>query len=906
MPQPTTSALTPATWARVSTLFDSARELPAGARGPWLARLAQDQPELAPWLHQMLAAHLAARTDDWLERGPVLNVDGHQADGNQAGDLGLQAGSRLGPWVLHERLGQGGMATVWRATRADALPAREVALKLPLSSVAGTRSTERLTERFTREQNILARLAHPHIARLYDAGVAADGTPWLAMECVHGQAIDSWCDQHRLGLRERLALFSQVLQAVHYAHARLVIHRDLKPSNIFVTEEGQVQLLDFGIAKLLAADEQADASALTQAHQRAMTPAYAAPEQVQGLALTTAVDVYALGVVLFKLLVGRSPYRLKIDTPLLLEQAVASADVQRASATVRDADNGHHLAARGCSARALRRALVSDLDTLLAKAMAQDPGRRYASAAAFADDITRYLAGAPLAAQPDAALYRLQKYLARHRLQAAAIGAVALSLTLGLGLALWQASLARHERNAARAEAERSVAINFFFSDLLEDASRSDQPVTGSQLVARTEALARREFNASPDALAAVLLSIGMLHNGQGRPAESLRVLEEAHALARDPALRNDVACDLAALLDDKQRALTLLQGVADQPSTSARSRAACLVYLGDLQRASDAPLAEQRYRQALAEWQKSPSHSPHDHVTILGRLAFVAALQGHTAAALAGYEQALSMSGSVGRDASAMGEALRNRQGRTLLIAGAPARALVVFDEILAQRYQAQRSALLPADVLINKGQALLDLGRADQAGETLQAAAESASAAGHRVRFEQAACLMRWAAAVVAAADTGMAPTTSTSTSTSTTTTTTTTATATAPPASISAANDDALTRTLCAMTQAQVSFAQRQWPAVISQIDLLLAQPLPEPQWAVDALLLRARARLQLGQRAAAASDTQRALVDAQGLQDGATASLRTQTVLAGLAALAASAAQTVQTPAARGSR
>lgn len=875
MPQPTHPSLTPATWARLSTLFDNARELPADALHPWLARVEQDQPELAPWLREMLAAHLSARTDDWLERGPVLQANGPQTD-----DTGLQVGSRIGPWVLHERLGQGGMATVWRATRADALPAREVALKVPLSTAAGRRfperSAERLDQRFAREQNILARLEHPHIARLYDAGVDADGTPWLAMECVHGLPIDRWCDQHRLGLRERLVLFSQVLQAVHYAHARLVIHRDLKPSNIFVTEEGQVQLLDFGIAKLLAAEEGADASALTQAHQRAMTPAYAAPEQVHGLALTTAVDVYALGVVLFKLLAGRSPYRLKIDTPMQLEQAVANADVQRASTTVRDADNDQHLAARGCSARALRRALVGDLDTLLAKALAQDPLRRYASAAAFADDIARYLAGAPLAAQPDAGLYRLRKYLARHRLQAAAFGAVTLSLTLGLGLALWQASVARLERNSARAEAERSVAINFFFSDLLEDAARSDQPVTGYELVARAETLARREFEANPDALAAVLLSIGMLHQGQGRPAQSQRVLEEAYAVARDPALRNDVACDLAVLLDDKLRALDLLKAVADEPTTSARSRAACLVYLGDLQRSDDAQLAEQRYRQALAEWQRSASQSPHDHATILGRLAFVAALQGHTAAALAGYEQALAISGSVGRDASAMGAALRNRQGRTLLIAGAPGRALLVFDELLAQRRQAQPSALLPADVLINKGQALLDLGRSAEAGATLQAAAESASAAGHLVRFEQAACLMRWAAAaaVTAAADTGIAPTS----------TTTATTTATASPAAISPANDDALTRTICSMTQAQESFAQRQWPAVISQIDLLLAQPLPEPQWFVDALLLRARARLQLGQSVAAASDTKLALVEAQRLQDGAIESRRMQAATA----------------------
>lgn len=843
--------LNPDAWIQLSRLFDQARERDADTLGPWLARLELDKPALAPWLRGMLAAHQAARTGDWLERGPVLRPDPLGADGT-----GLQVGSRLGPWVLGACLGSGGMATVWRATRADGRPAREVALKVPLPTAAGSL----LAERFAREQDILARLEHPHIARLYEAGVTADGTPWLAMECVHGEPIDRWCDARRLSLRERLRLFAQVLQAVQHAHAQLVIHRDLKPGNIFVSDDGQVRLLDFGIAKLLAGDEHA--SALTQAHQRAMTPAYAAPEQVRGLATTTAVDVYALGVVLFSLLVGRAPYGQKITTPMQLEQAIANGDVHRASALVSQAA----AATRGCSTRALRRALAGDLDTLLAKALAQDPARRYATAAAFADDIGRHLAGRPLAARPDAPLYRLHRYLSRHRLQAAAIGAVALSLTLGLGLALWQATLARQERNAALAQAERSLAVNFFFSDLLEDAARSDQPVTGSELVRRAEALARREFKDSPDALASVLLSIGTLHNGQGRPGESRRVLEDALAVARDPDLRNDVACDLAVLQDDKTRALALLQGVAERAATSARSRAACLVYLGDLQRSDDAPGAERHYRQALAEWQQSSSRSPHDHVTILGRLAFVAALQGHTAAALQAYEQALAMAGTVGRDASVMGAALRNRQGRTWLIAGAPEQALAVFEEILAQRRQAQPGTAPPADVLINQGQALLDLGRPVEAGVILQAAADSASTAGHGARHLQAACLLRWAAAASPSAAPEAGPPEQVL------------------PPGVGGDHDDALTRTTCSVAHAQVLIAARLGSSAIAELDRLLATRLPEPQWAVDALLLRAQALLQLGQLAAAATDAQRALDEAQRLQAGRVPSWRAQAALA----------------------
>ncbi len=832
-----------ADWARVSSLFDTARELPQDQLRPWLDRLDRQDPGLSPWLREMLAAHLSARTDDWLERGPQLSPLHTDAD-----DGGLQPGAHLGPWLLHERLGMGGMAAVWRATRADALPAREVALKLPLAHAGSTR----LAERFSREQAILARLEHPYIARLYEAGVAEDGTPWLAMECVQGLPIDDWCDLHKLGVRERLALFLQVLEALQYAHARLVIHRDLKPSNIFVTEGGQVRLLDFGIAKLLAADEQVEATALTQAHLRMMTPAFAAPEQVQGQALTTAVDIYALGVVLYQLLLGRSPYRLKIETPAQLEQAIANADVQRASSAV----TPEAAALRGCSVRSLRRALAGDIDTVLEKAMAQNPARRYASAAAFAEDIQRHLASQPLLAQPDAPWYRLRKYIGRHQLQAAALGAVVLSLAIGLGLALWQASVARQERNAAREEAERSSAINFFFSDLLEEASRSEKPVSGSALVARAEALARREFKDRPDALAAVLLSMGSLHNGQGRLPEARRVLEDAYAVVRDPAFRNDVACDLALLLEDKQRALKMLNEVADQAGTSVRSRAACLVYLGDLLRANNPVLAEQRYRQAWQAWEACASRSPHDQATLLGRLAYVAALQGRSSEALRGYEQALVISGSMGREASTMGQALQHRMGRTLLIAGAPERALTIFDDILAQRSLAQGGGSPPSDVLISRTQALLDLGRGADAQQAALAALQAANTTGHAVRAAQAACQMVWAAALQAVPS---------------------------PATAAAATSADPLVVVTCALARAQQLRAQARWPDLQALLDPLLAQSLAEPQWAIDARLLRAEARQHTGDRAAAAADANAALAEARRLQDGSTDTLRARTAL-----------------------
>ncbi len=870
---PTT--LDAAAWARLSGLFDTALDLPPAAQRLWLAQLPTEAPDvrpLLPWLHDMLAAHaahvadVANNTADWLERGPQLPGLRPAADSH-----GLSPGDRVGPWLLQDLLGSGGMATVWRASRADALPARDVALKLPLLHRAGSQ----LVERFAREREILARLAHPHIAPLFAAGVAEDGTPWLAMECVQGLPIDQWCDRRRLTLDARLALFAQVLDAVQYAHSRLVIHRDLKPSNIRVTADGQVRLLDFGIAKLLADDTPADATALTQAGGRAMTPAYAAPEQVLGQALTTAADIYALGVVLFELLTGQSPYpRGKLDTALQLEAMVSSAHVQRASVVVNPAANPAVIvqvaSARSTTARTLRRRLAGDLDTMLAKALALDPVRRYAGAAAFADDVQRFLSGRPVAAQPDAWWYRLRKTVARHRWQAAAAAAAVLSLTIGLGAALWQAREAAHQRDAARAEAERSSALNFFYSDLLEDAGRSGQAIDGTALVARAETRARHELKHNPDALAAVFSSIGMLHQSQGRREAGRRITEEAYTLARDPAIRDDIACDLAVMLDDTPRAVAMLTAVADQRHTSARSRAACLVYLGGLLRNGDAGLALRRYEQALSEWQRTPSRSPHDHITILGRLAFVAALQGRTADALREYTQALALADGQGRDGTTMSAALRNRLGRTWLIAGRPELAQPIFERLLAEHTQRDPSALPPTDVLINAGQAWLDLQQGGAARTPLLAAVAAASAARHAPRWTQAQCLLRWAAALDGAVQPQIAPVSEV---------------------------PDTVARAACALARAHWLRAQKQWTALDQLLSPLLAQAWPEPQWAVDARLLRGQARLEQGQRQEAAADARAAGDEARRLQSGAGDSARVQ---AARALLARAEATVVRTP------
>ncbi|HSP19098.1 MAG TPA: serine/threonine-protein kinase, partial [Myxococcaceae bacterium] len=298
-------------WSRIAELVDEGLALRPAARASWLDALARDEPALAPAVRRLIAVR-AAETDTVRTAPPAQRARRHRA------------GDRIGPYLLVEPLGAGGMGEVWLARRDDGALRREVALKLPLLDPAN----REVAVRFARERDILAQLEHPNIARLYDAGVA-QGQPFLAMERVHGQLITAFCDARRLPVEGRLELFLQVLAAVQSAHTGLVLHRDLKPSNILVTEEGQVRLLDFGVATLLAPDGPAVETPLTRASGRALTPAYASPEQIVGNPLTTASDVYSLGVVLFELLTGARPYELSGKSPAELASAILASQPLR-------------------------------------------------------------------------------------------------------------------------------------------------------------------------------------------------------------------------------------------------------------------------------------------------------------------------------------------------------------------------------------------------------------------------------------------------------------------------------------------------------------------------------------------------------------------------------------------------
>jgi non-specific serine/threonine protein kinase/serine/threonine-protein kinase len=439
-------------WQYVREKFLEAAQLEDAARAAWLQQLRLESPEVWQELQSLLAAHdhthavLDRQASDFLPADTLELPDDRWC------------GRRVGAYVIIALLGRGGMGEVYRARRADAQYEKEVAIKL----VRAGFDTGDILERFRVERQILADLEHPNIARLLDGGTTDEGLPYLVMELIEGERIDLWCDGRRLSVRERLQLFQQVCDAVQFAHQRLVIHRDLKTGNILVTRDGTIKLLDFGVAKLLRA---ADASTETTLF-RPLTPAYASPEQIRGEPLTTASDVYSLGVILFELLTGRSPFPAHARTMAGVAQRAGSLELQRASVAVHtlghgsrsgepDAGAGATLeevaAARSTAPHRLRRLLSGDLDAILQKAMRAEPGRRYGSVQQLTEDVERHLRGAAVMAHRGSWRYRFGKLVMRNKVAAGGLAAALLALTAGLIVSAHQARIAQLQRQRADA-----------------------------------------------------------------------------------------------------------------------------------------------------------------------------------------------------------------------------------------------------------------------------------------------------------------------------------------------------------------------------------------------------------------------------------------------------------------------
>jgi serine/threonine-protein kinase len=520
----------------IEDLFERALDLEPAERDAWLLEASQGDEALAGEVRTLLAAHA---------RRGILEGDAMEA---ARALLDRPArGMRIGPYRVERELGRGGMGVVYLADRDDGQFRRRVAIKVLRAGA----DSEELLQRFAAERQILASLNHPNIAQLLDGGVGAGQAPYLVMEFVDGLSITAYADAQGLRMDARLRLFQDVCAAVHYAHQNLVLHRDLKPGNIFVTARGEVKLLDFGIAKLLNPGLGTMPAPVTRTELRILTPDYASPEQVRGAPLTTASDVYSLGIVLYELLAGHRPYRITSGSPREMSELVLEREPERPSERVMRVGEptegepppptpGEIAAARGLAPDRLRRRLQGDLDAIVLMALRKEPARRYGSAELLSQDIQRHLDGAPVLAHRGSRTYRLRRFVARHRVQAAAAAIVVAAVVGGVGVSLRWAAVAgaardRAERSRAQAEEalERSEAVTSFLTWLFESAVPEASPgdtVTARQLVRRgMERVA--ELSAQPLVQARMLESIGRLHFGFAQYSDARQVLERSLAL---------------------------------------------------------------------------------------------------------------------------------------------------------------------------------------------------------------------------------------------------------------------------------------------------------------------------------------------------------------------------------------
>jgi len=591
-------------WKQLSAGLDELFELDADARRHYLLELRRHDSPLASELEAMLSAADHAEASGFLSG----RLPGHDTCASLVGE-------RIGAYIVQAPIGQGGSGSVWGARRADGRFEGMVAIKLLHLSLVGRLGAQR----FEREGAILARLAHPHIARLLDAGVTPSGQPYLVIELVVGERIDRYCDARRLSIEQRLALFDDVLAAVAHAHNHLVIHRDIKPTNILVGHDGAVKLLDFGIAKLLENDR--EESSTTAEGQRALTPEYAAPEQLRGTGVTTATDVYALGVLLYVLLTGRHPHAHHAASPAEAMRATLETDPPRLT----EALSAHCSEERGTTLARLRRQLQGDLENIVACALHKDPAQRYQTVNALADDLRRYRASEPVSARPDSLAYRSAKFMRRHRTGVAAGLLILLATSAGLVGTITQARRAEHERDNALHQLANAESSNEFIGFLLQEGS--DKPFTTAELLDRGEQLVARQFADDPAQRARLRLMLAEQYGQAMSQKKALAVLRAAQADAHggaDLPLQITIDCQIAAQLGDNgafDQALPMIDHALEQLRASPEidrallarclhARAAMSIERGDMKAAAadaqaaldtlGSPRADQRTRAVL------------------------------------------------------------------------------------------------------------------------------------------------------------------------------------------------------------------------------------------------------------------------------------------------------------------
>jgi serine/threonine-protein kinase len=682
-------------------ILDELLDLPASERRVRLDQLCADRPELHAQIERILA-HGSA--EDLLERPLHQVAPGLLSEVLEEGAPPRnREGLRVGAYRIVREIGRGGMGTVYLAERASGEFQRRVAIKLVRSAV----DPENLERRFLNERQILAQLEHRHIARLYDGGVTGDGEPYFVMEYVDGRPVDEYADQNRLSVEARLHLFDQVCDAVQHAHQNLVVHRDLKPGNILVTSGGEVKLLDFGVAKLLSEDATSSVAAITHPGRPALTPEYASPDQLRGEPISTACDIYTLGVLLYELLTGQLPYSFESRSPIDIERAVRDTDPVPPSATLDRPPHAESASAtapatladedsrpgdgsstnpgllRNTTVDGLRRRLRGDLDNIVMMALRKEPHRRYISVQHLRDDLGRHLGGLAVTARPNTVSYRTRKFLARHRFGAVAAALIMISLIAGLIGTAWQA------REAAR-EARKAEQVTRFLSGLFEltapDEARGVE-LTASELLDRGATRLRTELAAEPEVQVELMSLVGALYRSIGHYEDARPILEEA--LEVRTRLFGDDHPEVA-------------QGLGDLSSLH--------IELRELEE------AEPLERRALAIRRRSLGSGSREVASSLLNLAAIFSGQARYEEAEPLYREALAIDRKLG-DAGEIATDLNNL-GVFLLRAGRYEESIAAHEEALAIRTGLHGETHTKVAVsLFNLGSTLMDSGEYERA---------------------------------------------------------------------------------------------------------------------------------------------------------------------------------------------
>jgi serine/threonine protein kinase len=704
-------------WKQVDELLQAALHCPPEQRDQFLRQACERDTALLDEVESLLRSH--HQLQGFLETPAIHIAAAAVAQTQQRTES--RAGQVISHYRLLRQLGSGGMGVVWLAERNDGRFERQVAIKFLSLAMTGPG----MEERFKREGSILGRIAHPHIAELADAGVSPDGEPYLVLEYVEGKDIEEYCDEHKLDLDSRITLFLDVLSAVAHAHSNLIVHRDIKPSNVFVRNDGQVKLLDFGIAKLLSDDgDSASPSLLTLEAGGVLTPRFAAPEQVTGGTITTATDVYTLGVLLYLLLTGQHPAGSGPQSPANLVKAITETEPPRASQSVTQATSQ----TRGTTPEKLSRQLRGDLDTILATALKKNPAERYISVAAFAEDLRRYLSHEPISARPDTLTYRALKFVRRNRASTALATFALIALLAGVTGTLMQARTARRQRDFALRQLARADRINYLNDFLLTDAAPSGKPLTITNLLERAEQIVEHENYANdPAGHVEMLTSIGNQYLDRGDNVNSLRLLKQAYQaslLLQDPSVRARAACSLAVPLAEGsaigEAETHIAEGLRELPNDRQfeLDRTFCFlrgVMVSEASGAADTAISRSESAQRALE--NSAFQSDNVRLDVLESLAGAYGLAARYREAIKTYQQASAQMIDLGYGETRTYSDLLHSWALAVILAGRPLEAEKIYRRAMEVSSSNPQEEGVTAALLNNYAGALRELGRLPEA---------------------------------------------------------------------------------------------------------------------------------------------------------------------------------------------